>query len=299
MIKKFFKYRHNLLCIFFTLLMLSHSHLFGNRPIKEILNIMSKSEKESLEKLFYTLFNGEHFIYTLFGDKPMSFTDYSTKLFDVDDVLSHHELRFQNRWKVWKKYKYLFPMKHYLLIESLPNSKGDVNIYFINRQCFIDKVDEHLELFQNALGAHITGALLLEKIEENPQLLSFISNHQILLGILLGYGKHNAQLFDQRNKLSPFVYRKEFPKIPTKIPHPSKGFSSLKDEFNSYFSVLTLFGDPHYSPLLIQSIHFVADHTHPETMALQQKYRKMRSEISAIYAKGNFLETTLSKLTED
>jgi hypothetical protein len=43
----------------------------------------------------------------------------------------------------------------------------------------------------------------------------------------------------------------------------------LQDEFNSYFSILTLFGEPHYSPLVIHSVFFVADHKHPETIALR------------------------------
>jgi hypothetical protein len=63
--------------------------------------------------------------------------------------------------------------------------------------------------------------------------------------------------------------------------------------------VLCPFGDYKYSPLMIQSVHFVADHTHPETIALQQKYREQRGKISAIYAKGNFLEITLTQLTSD
>ena len=61
---------------------------------------------------------------------------------------------------------------------------------------------------------------MLKKIEENHKFLSFFDNHQMLLGILLGYGKHNAQLFDKSNQISPFVYRKEFPEIPVKIPNP-------------------------------------------------------------------------------
>lgn len=284
--------------ILFFLLLLFHFYLVGNQRIQEILEAMPKNEKKDLEKLFQDLFNRESFGYTLFGDKPMSLTDYSTTLFDSDGIPSKSGLRFQKRWKVWKKHAQNFPMTRYLFIERSQES-GSKGIYFINKKFFIDKVNEHLDLFQEALRENTTGALLLKKLEDNHQFLSFFNDHQMLLGILLGYGKHNARLFAERHRLSPFVYKKEFPKIPVKIPSSSKGFSSLEDEFNSYFSVLTFFGDRGYSPLIIHSVHFVADHKHPETIALKEKYRKLRGEISAIYANGDFLEITLSELTEN
>jgi len=299
MISNFHDYKQMLQYFIFVLLMLFHFYLVGNQSIREALDAMPKSEKENLERLFQDLFNRENFGYTLFGDKPMSLTDYSTTSFDSDGIPSKSGLRFQKRWEVWKKYAHAFPMTSYLLIEDPRERGSSKEILFINKKCFIDKVNEHLDLFQEALGENITGVLLLKKIEDNHQFLSFFNDHQMLLGILLGYGKHNARLFAERHQISPFVYRKEFPKVPIKIPTPSEGFPSLQEEFNSYFSVLTLFGDPKYSPLVIHSVHFVADHKHPETISLQKKYRKMRGEISAIYAKGDFLEITLSKLTED
>ena len=300
MIKKFNNYKQKLQYLFLILSITYTVYVFGNQYVSEILNTIPEQEKEALERLFRYLFNGEHFIYTLFGEKPMSWTNYAITIADSDDILLlQSELKFRKRWQIWKKYAHLFPMKHYLLIEVASYVSDKHDIYFINKQYFINKINEHLDLFQEALKENITGASLLKKIEDNPKLLSFFNNQPLLLGILLGYGEHNARLFDQRDKLSPFVYRKEFPKIPIKIPTPSNGFSSLHEEFNSYFSVLTLFGDPKYSPLVIHSVHFVADHKHPETIALQEKYRKMRGEISAIYSKGNFLEITLSKLTED
>lgn len=285
--------------LFFALLALCHFHLFSNQNVREFLNAIPKSDREGLENLFKSLFNRENFCYTLFGDKPMSLTQYLTTSFDRDGIPSNKGLRFQKRWELWKKYAHVFPMKHYLLVESPIDYEGTRQIFFVNKRLFIDKVDEHLDLFQEALGQEIEGTILLEKIEQEPKLLSFFDHSPLLLGVLLGYGKHNAWLFAKRDKLSPFVYRKELPKIPVKIPSPSEGFPSLQEEFNSYFSILTLFGDPGYSPLVIHSVHFAADHQHPETMILREKYRRMRGEISAIYASGNFLEITLSKLVED
>lgn len=271
----------------------------GNQVVSEFLDKTPQKDKEELEQLFQDLFNHDNFGYTLFGDKPVSWATYSTTVFDDQGFPSGRGIDSWNKWNVWKKYAHSFPLKHYILIEMPQARIGFKEVYFINKCCFIHKVNEHINLFQETFGEDITGAVLLEKIEKNHKLLCFLSSQQTLIGILLGYGEHNAQLFDKRSQIGHFVYRREFPRIPIKMRKPAKGFSSLREEFNSYFSLLTPFGDSGYSPLLVQSVFFVADHKHPETIALQKKYRKMRGEISAIYAKGNFLEITLSKLTEE
>lgn len=285
--------------IFLVLLTAVHSHIFGNLNVREVLNTIPQDEKETLKLLFYDLFNENNFSYTLFGDKPMSLAGYFTTSLDHSGAPMDEDISFWNKWELWKKYAHAFPTTKYLLIEEPREKDGAKQIYFINKKYFIKKVDQNLNLFQKEFGKNITGSILLRNIENNSKTLYLFDNKPGLLGVLLGYGKHNSFLFDKRNKLSPFVYRKELPEIPVKIPNPSEGFSSLKEEFNSYFSILTHFGDVGYSPLVIESVHFVADKTHPETITLQQKYRKMRGNISAIYSSGDFLEITLSKLTEE
>jgi hypothetical protein len=119
----FYNYKQKLQYCFFAFLMLCQFYLIGNQFIRATLDAMPDSEKESLEKLFRSLFNGEHFIYTLFGDKPMSVTNYSTTYFEYDDILSQRELRFRKRWE----------------IEGPCNMSGRKDIYFI-------KVDRTLNL---------------------------------------------------------------------------------------------------------------------------------------------------------
>lgn len=276
-------------------------YVFCSQNIKDTLSKIPKDEKEQLEMLFRGFFNGEHFSYTLFGDKPMSISNYSNGFFDKNETLSKIRCKYNTKteWNTWKKYELLFPMTRYLLIEVFQKSENSNNIYFINKKYFIHTIDKYANLFQPVFGEDITGYSLLKKIEEDPSLLLMIEKHQLLLGILLGYGEHNARLYDKRDELSPFVWRRKFPEIPIKPPLPSPGFSSLKEEFNAYFSVLTCFGDYKYSPLMIKSVHFAADHKHRETKKLKRKYEKMRGDISSIYAKGDFLEITLLKLTEE
>lgn len=283
--------------VYSILLIFFHCHLFGNPSTQEILINIPQHERDELSEVFYVLFDRNSFCYTLFGDKPMSLATFKV-IYDPEEWSLGREIRFWDKWAVWKKYASSFPISRYLLIEGPLEENGVKEIFFINKKSFREKVDEHLDLFRKELGEDITGPILLEKIAKNAKFIDCINTRPLLLGILLGYGEHNARLFDKRDKISAFVYREELPQTPVKVPKPSKEFASLQEEFNSYFSVLTLFGDPGYSPLMIHSVHFVADHSHPETILLKQKYRKMRGEISAIYAKGDFLEITLSKLTE-
>lgn len=189
-------------------------------------------------------------------------------------------------------------MTRYLLLEDKRSDKSN-NIILINKKAFLKIVNQYLTVFRKILGKNVTAKSLLKTIEENQQFDSVIKNNQMLKGILLGYGVHNSKLFAERHKLRQFLEPGRFVKIPLKIPNPSEGFDSLSAEFNSYFSVLKHFGDCGYSPVIINSVHFVADPNHPETIKLREKYRELRGEISAIYSKGDFLEITLSKLTSD
>ena len=146
---KLYNHKQILHYCFFIILIFYWYNLTGGQNIQETLQAIPKIEREALEKLFRSLFNGEHFSYTLFGDKPMSLTNYSTSLFnDDDDFLSLSELRFRKRWETWKKYEPIFPMPYYLLIE-IPSDKDEKNdIYFINKQYFTEKVDEHISCFK-------------------------------------------------------------------------------------------------------------------------------------------------------
>ncbi len=151
---------------------------------------------------------------------------------------------------------------------------------------FIKCVNEHLGLFQRVLNKKIDPRIFLEEIENDHSLLKSIDHNEMLLGIVLGYGKNNASLFVKRSKNSFEFYQDD-------------EFYVGDAELQPIHKKLGFFGDYSYSPLIVSSVHFVADLEHPETKALEKKYRELRGKISAIYAQGDFLEITLSKLTED
>ncbi|WP_068471249.1 hypothetical protein [Candidatus Protochlamydia phocaeensis] len=191
---------------------------------------------------------------------------------------------FWKSWHVWKKYAPLFPSKHYLMILEPSKSKiaSISNIFLINRKEFVKVIKDNQKLFNKFLEQEVKAEELLANIESGKtSLAASIKDNQLLWGILLGYGKHNAMLYNKRER-GYFDC--------TTLSHVAMQKSSIK---------LEPCGDYNYSPLIIESVNFVGDLNHPETIELTQKYQRQRGQISAIYAKGNFLEITLSQFTSD
>lgn len=135
-------------------------------------------------------------------------------------------------------------------------------------------------MFERVLDQKINAKKFLNDIEIGKiSFVDSIQNNEMLWGILLGYGRHNASLYNRRERqyfkamiLSDVALRK----------------SKIK---------LKPCGDYNYSPLIMGSVHFASDPEHPETRSLEKKYKVLRGKISSIYAKGDFLEITLSQLT--
>ncbi len=259
----------NLNCLTLILLcLLLKTHLIQAANVKQMIENIPLEDRKDIEGLFYNLINDQPFSYTLFGDKPVSIASYFRvtpwenfiELGQCDEIVL-------KKWKVWEKYKNQFPMKNFFMFKE--SSSNFEEIIFINKKAFLKTLINHLDIFEKILGKKIDPKNFLAKIGQGK--VSFydsIQSNEILLGIFFGYGKYNPILFSQRNKI-------------------------LK------ISCLYAFDNNSSLQRIGSSIHFMADLNHPETKALQRKYQKLRGKISAIYAKGNFLEITLSELSSD
>jgi hypothetical protein len=245
-------------------------HLIQATNVKQMIENIPLEDRKELEGLFYNLINDQPFSYTLFGDKPVSIASY----FRVTPWENFIELGqcdgiVLKKWKIWEKYKNQFPFKNYYMFKE--NSSNFEEIILMNKKEFLKTLVNHLDIFEKILGKKIDPEEFLRKIGQGK--ISFydsIQSNEILLGIFFGYGKYNPILFSQRNKI-------------------------LKDNGLNVIG----YDDGHSLQRIGSSIHFIGDLNHPETKALQRKYQKFRGKISAIYAKGNFLEITLSKLISD
>ena len=245
------------------------TNLLIAKNTREIIEEIPLEDRKILEELFSILIIDDVFGYTLFGDKPVTIGSHfnSTPWENILELGQHDEL-FWKKWMIWEKYQNKFHMKNYLFFKEVNSIVNEIII--INKHEFIKTINRNIQLFENILKKKINPFQLFEDI--NIGKYSFydsIENHEMLLGILLGYGKHNALLLCQRGKIFKL-------------------------------DCLSSFAEYERGSLIrLGSFSFMVDDKHPETKYLKNNYASLRGKISAIYANGNFLEITLTQLTSD
>lgn len=246
--------------------------------IQEIVKKISEEDQKNLKYLFHSVFLEQEGAYTLFGDKPVSMAgdflipSWRSTIQGYIGILG-------NGWKTWEKYKHLFPIRKYIIVSERYQFKksGIVSFYIfvINKKKFIDVINKNIFLFEKLLNRKINPEQMLFDIETGKSsVYTSINRNETLLGILLGYGAHNASLYGK--KIGYKSYGKGLLKpIPIKLQCSDETF---------------------YPMMILHPVQYSADLDHPETKALQRKYRELRGKISQLYAKGDLLEITLSKL---
>lgn len=240
------------------------------KSAQEVLSEISIDDQKELERLFHDFVQDDHFGYTLFGDKPVSFTGHFivTPWENTLEGLSQAGI-FWKQWHIWEKHRAKFEIKKYLLIKEPALFRSAHAIFLINKKAFVECVNTHLNIFEKILGHKFSAHQTLIDIESGKtSFLNAINRNETLLGILLGYGLQNAILYN----------------LDGRVIDRSK---------------LEFFGDyDHNSLRRIDSVHFVVDPHSEETKALQRKYEHLRNNLSEIYANGNFFKTSLLKLIE-
>lgn len=277
MIAKEFKKGINMKCIIFLMLLLiNYSELRANL-VSELLQTIPDEHREDLNHLFTLIFLEHDGAYTIFGDKPLSLGG-AFMIPSWQTTLSRKAGFISNLWKNWQKYQHLFQIKKYLMIgEEFKFKKSNLlafHIFVINKKAFIDTIAEHLALFEYVLKKRIEPKKFLEDIASGQiSVWNSINHNEFLLGILLGYGKHNASIFKKKN-------------------HHFLSDNGLK----SIQSKPALFEENNHPMMFVKPIQFVSDWNHSDTKILNGKYKIFREQISHIYAKGNCLEITLAQL---
>jgi len=260
------------------------------------IHSIPSQDREALEAFFKQLVSFDPFAYVIFGDKPIAIAGYkdlshptplskknhNREILDaLFSRLNTNNLRVFHGFKTWGKYKSLFPMQNYLILECenlIPNEY--ICIMIINKKAFLKTVASHLDDFQKILGQEMTPLLLLERFQTKKDIFQgVLKSHQTLIGILFGFGKHNAQLYHERDEL---MHRKSMRL--ENCPQKLKGFNTATLALNS---------------LMLELPRFVADLSHLETKQLRHKYLLQRQEILKHYKSGDFLETTLQQLCQE
>lgn len=207
--------------------------------------------------------------YTLFGEKPICIIEYNVKtnpLYVRESSLYYH---LRKSYFTWKKYAQLFSSKKYVIIENKTEDLNDLRILIINKELCYKTIKENLFLFQEILQQGITAEEMLQRIESSDDLFDVLGHHQGLLGLLLGFGQHNAFAFHDLHE--------------RQIPRKS----------------LTIFNNESNIELLpFSALNFMVDEDDPETALLREKYNKNKMHFIEMDNKRNLVEQALRKLED-
>lgn len=239
----------------------------------------------SLRAYFTELVYWQDFGYALIGGKPVA----------VDWLYGSTPFRAD-------KQKIIFNSNRFLFKES--ETDGNVRlVYLINKKKFIEVVGQNIDLFRATIGSEITPQGLLQEIETSPKdLLAVINFDETLLGIILGFGRENAVLFDRLTQITPINKRlfrypprlqspcagsHESCSLTLKALTPRPGFNSIEEElawFDNNFG--GQMDEDDFTPLdLIWPVGFKGKKS-SETTRLIKRYKKCRKLlIKEFYAK--------------
>ncbi len=265
-----------------------------------------------LEFFFRTLISQESGCYVLFGDKPAAMMVYEDRQDFKLLTLSRRPISGFSKeklgLKVWQKYRHLFPLKDYAIVNTrafTPSSSGAV--FLINKKRLLTTLSQNFIEFQKSFPEFRTPKHLLDGMLDDATILHRVCfQHDVLLGIILGFGKDNAVLFAREMQLESFLFPQSFicgryRENPLARPTPQPGFSSLEEELTAIQVKGGGIFDPHDETLVNWTLHFplgfLVDTTKTDPKKLYVKYKQQRIRATRAYDKGNFLEITLRELT--
>jgi hypothetical protein len=280
-----------LVFLYFVLLAPSHPE----KTLSSKISLIPQEDRYILEDFFQTLLLREGGAYTLFGDKPITYDAY----FESDCIpclLTSMGYWEQNKrcelgWKTWKKYSHLFPSNHFLL-QAKKRDDQWVEIILVNKDQFIQTINENLKEFKSILGRKFVPENFLRQYEKDDNALFHLLNkHHGLFGILLGFGKRNALMYQERDRILVDFYHFTL----KTNPQPIVGFETIADERAFFESAFVRSFNDIGRLTYIHLPYFMVDPKSTETCAIREKYLRQRKHIQDIYSHGDFLEITLAK----
>lgn len=241
-----------------------------------------KRDLNQIKYFFEGLIESHNFSYTLFGSKPMSLADYKLAIPPPRSPTKWIRsislyVRAKSSLTTWYRHRHEFNLKDFIFLDEENDWIDNCLVLFlINKKNMLRVLREHEQIFKEELGASFTAESCLEKLEKRElSLAETIKGSRRLMGIMLGYGERNASLFQKRYELM-------------KQPDSSSMLADIETQCGN-FSAL----EP---DAIIHPLYFLADPSHPETIALKQLYEQERKHIIALRKQRNFMDLVLQRL---
>ncbi len=200
--------QNKLLLIFFCFPLMNC--LFGG-AIEERIKQLSLSDRAVMKIFFDEVIEKDQAGHVLFfSNKPVCLTGPVLK----DTHKTFKDVLCLRGWNAFKKNEHLLPHPNFIFSERIVKF-GDnfkvLHIYVVNKQTLKKCLGEHIDLFRQTLGIKFTPELFITQLEEGRFLTSLLNNDEMLLGILLGYGKESSHAFKKTRPLCT----KTFAPLPT------------------------------------------------------------------------------------
>lgn len=283
-----------------------------NQDVRALITALSPEQNVLLTSFFRTLIQNSFSGYVLYGDKPICIEAHP--LLNESGALSGVNPQTPiliKGMELWQKLEVSANNKNYILLIFDPEESECRHLVCINRKAFLQTVNENLPLFRYVLGPTLTAESLLEALlESKNRFYEVLKNDNVLLGILLGYGKQNALYVSRKEQISysfSSERKEDFPYISKKTRHfwqtfpkaqqlrPSLGFVSLTEERDTLKKKVTV--SRNLKPFDSFAIpYFGCDPNSEESKTLLSLYEKNRLEISKIVKEDEFLDKTLTRL---
>ena len=199
------------------------------------------------------------------------------------DKWVHHRECWKNR-----------PISSQICIGKLSYCCDGFCFVIIHKKAFLKCVKENQDIFNKIYGRKVSPKEILERfISGKYSLEEAHKKSDLALGILLGFGERNAQIFQRRKEIDPSWGGRS--------KRASEGFKNVEEELaylkKAYWDTQKSFIFSDLNPLFLsKDIGCIADYNSTETKTILKRYEKAYKKALRLYAGKNFLDVTLTFL---
>jgi hypothetical protein len=277
--------------------------------VKEFLSSLPWDERFLLEFFFRCLIQEDAIGYTLLGGKPMSIysylkpkpmmSSYHSKPLDWLDRLDlffegfdHEDALFHKGLETWKKYEHFFCGKNiFFNLFEHDHELHIMQVSVLNKRLMFPLFDRYFHKFIKLDGTINDKEFLFNLLLHDQKFKEKFYAREDLLGICLGYGEKNAELFRKMATLLTSMGRLGFT---LEKPSPDR-LKSLEGELAALEGIFKVGMRDHVSRKFLFNIGlgFRVHVSDPETSFLREKYTKLYQKLAQTYQSAAFLEKTL------
>ena len=262
---------------------------------------ITEEERSWLREFFHDLLFEQPGVYVLYGTKPMSWSSIEKAPTDEEKAqmkawyyaLSDQEKTkyimregdgydFYTNFHKWEQIKHRFSIKQYLFgtFPARFDPDGPDSLFFVNIEMAIRTFLEYYEDFRRILEFDFDPLQVVFEIENREsKFWNMVIHNDVLLGILLGFGRDNAWFFE-------WGMRRE--QEPNKVGDFLK---SLPVHCSNTQRILY----PNSQEFMLPT--FMTYGLHPTDQQLIEQYKKEREQIKALYKGRDEVDLALEWIT--